>query len=241
MTDLERLFRRLVDNLIAIDPARLHRSMPLSDLYESVIPYRTNRRSLSIDTAEDYDFLLLRLCAGEGGFLRMLSPDVAERFRSESASTNPNLELIRAYADAELQLETERLAHALGPGPDEAFAPPEDVGFDAPLPMPAREAEGGDEVISLEILRAARMAPDPVPIVPALPRMTAEPDPEPSTRAEAYPRCSFCGGRLPSGRSVNFCPHCGQNQSYTRCPECQAELELGWRHCINCGHFVGEQ
>ena len=73
MTDLERLFRRLVDNLIAIDPARLHRSMPLSDLYESVIPYRTNRRSLSIDTAEDYDFLLLRLCAGEGGFLRMLS------------------------------------------------------------------------------------------------------------------------------------------------------------------------
>ena len=74
--------------------------MPLSDLYESVIPYRTNRRSLSIDTAEDYDFLLLRLCAGEGGFIRMLSPDVAERFRSESSSTNPNLDLIRAYADA---------------------------------------------------------------------------------------------------------------------------------------------
>ena len=241
MTDLERLFRRLVDNLIAIDPARLHRSMPLSDLYESVIPYRTNRRSLSIDTAEDYDFLLLRLCAGEGGFLRMLSPDVAERFRSEAASTNPNLELIRAYADAELQLETERLAHALGPGPDEAFAPPEDVGFDAPITMPAREAEGGDDVISLETLRAARMAPDPVPIVPAPPRMTADPDPDPPLRTESGLRCSFCGGRLPTGRPVNFCPHCGQNQAFTRCPECQAEIELGWRHCINCGHLVGEE
>jgi hypothetical protein len=240
MTDLERLFRRLVDNLIAIDPARLHRSMPLSDLYESVIPYRTNRRSLSIDTAEDYDFLLLRLCAGEGGFVRMLSPDVAERLRSESASTNPNLDLIRAYADAELQLETEPLAHALGPGPDEAFAPPEDIGFDISPPTSLREPEGGAEVISLETLRAARLGPDPVPIVPAPPRMTAEPDPDPSTRADAGPRCGFCGGHLPSGRPVNFCPHCGQNQTFTRCPECQAEIELGWRHCINCGHYVGE-
>jgi double zinc ribbon protein len=241
MTDLERLFRRLVDNLIAIDPARLHRSMPLSDLYESVIPYRTNRRSLSIDTAEDYDFLLLRLCAGEGGFLRMLSPDVAERFRSESTSTNPNLDLIRAYADAELQLETEPLAHALGPGPEEAFAPPEDVDFDAPPQISAREADDGSEVISLETLRAARMAPEPVPIVPAPPRMTAEPDPDPPPRSESGIRCSFCGGRLPTGRPVNFCPHCGQNQSFVRCPECQAEIELGWRHCINCGQLVGEE
>ena len=78
----------------------------------------------------------------------MLSPDVAERFRSESASPNPSLELIRAYADAELQLETERLARALGPGPDEAFAPPEDVDFEPPEPMAPREAEGGADVIS---------------------------------------------------------------------------------------------
>jgi len=239
MTDLERLFRRLVDNLIAIDPARLHRPMPLSDLYESVIPYRTNRRSLAIDSAEDYDLLLLRLASGEGGFVRTLSSDVAERLRVESSSPNPNLDLIRAYADAELQLETEPLAHALGPGPDGAYAPPED--FEPDPPRLAREAEGGADMISLETLRAARLGPDPVPIVPAPPRMTADPDPAPPSRTDSGIRCSFCGGRLPSGRPVNFCPHCGQNQSFTRCPECQADMELGWRHCINCGHFVGEQ
>jgi hypothetical protein len=73
MTDLERLFRRLVDNLIAIDPARLHRPVALADLLNSIIPYRTNRRALSIDSAEDYDMLVLRLCSGEGGYVQMSS------------------------------------------------------------------------------------------------------------------------------------------------------------------------
>lgn len=237
MTDLERLFRRLVDNLIAIDPARLHRPMPLSDLYESVVPYRTNRRSLSIDSAEDYDLLLFRLCSGEGGFVRMLSPDVAERLKNELGTPNPNLDLIRAYADSELQLATDQLAHALGPGPDEAFAPPEE-----PDRYLSPEAESAD-VISLETLRAARMAPEPTPMVPPPPRMTAEPDAIGSSDSggSGQPRCSYCGGKLPGGRPVNFCPHCGQSQSFTRCPECQADIELGWRHCINCGHFVGEE
>ena len=243
MTDLERLFRRLVDNLIAIDPARLHRALPLSDLYESVVPYRTNRRSLAIDSVEDYDLLLLRLCAGEGGFVRMLSADVAERLRRERESSNPNLDLIRAYADAELRIETEPLAHALGPGPGEAYAPPEDEPLEEPESEPASAADDIG-VISLETLRAARLGPEPIPMVPPPPRMTAVPEPETLAvshgKGDAAQRCSFCGGKLPGGRPVNFCPHCGQNQSFTRCPECQAEVELGWRHCVACGHALGE-
>ena len=120
MTDLERLFRRLVDNLIAIDPARLHRPITLGDLLGSVIPYRTNRRSLSIDSAEDYDMLVLRLCTGEGGFVRMVSDDIGQVFRDQLTSPNPDLEVLREYEKAELLLGTEPLAHALGPGPEEA-------------------------------------------------------------------------------------------------------------------------
>ena len=48
------------------------------------------------------------------------------------------------------------------------------------------------------------------------------------------------GGRLPTGRAVNFCPHCGQNQTLTLCPECRSEVEPGWRHCVNCGRAVAE-
>jgi hypothetical protein len=34
---------------------------------------------------------------------------------------------------------------------------------------------------------------------------------------------------------VNFCPHCGADQARARCPACQANIEVSWRHCITCG------
>ena len=239
MTDLERLFRRLVDNLIAIDPARLHRPIALGDLVGSVIPYRTTRRALGIDSAEDYDMLVLRLCSGEGGFVRLLSDDVTLVFRDQLTTPNPDLGVLGEHRQAELVLCGEPLAHALGPGPEEAYAPVEEEYLDPappsspPLPLAA----------PVDSARRMPFTAEPVPpMVPPPPRMTAEPEPQrqPVLRLESGPRCSYCGGHLPAGRTVNFCPHCGQNQSFTRCPECQAELELGWRHCINCGHSVGE-
>ena len=54
------------------------------------------------------------------------------------------------------------------------------------------------------------------------------------------PTCLYCGGSLPTGRAVNFCPHCGQSQTRILCPECRSEVEPGWRHCVNCGAAVGE-
>jgi len=243
MTDLERLFRRLVDNLIAIDPARLHRPIALGDLLSSVIPYRTNRRSLSIDSAEDYDMLVLRLCAGEGGFVRMVSDDITQVFQDQLTSPNPDLEVLRQLETAELVLGTEPLAHALGPGPEDAYAPPEEE----PLEAPARSSPPSTRKVEppLESLRRVPFSAEPAPavttpMVPPPPRMTTDPEPRPRLVRDSGNRCSFCGGPLPAGRTVNFCPHCGQNQTFTRCPECQSELELGWRHCITCGHHVGE-
>jgi hypothetical protein len=51
-------------------------------------------------------------------------------------------------------------------------------------------------------------------------------------------RCRYCGGDLPSGRSPNYCPHCGQNLQVKNCPACGAEVEAGWRFCITCGKSV---
>lgn len=257
MTDLERLFRRLVDNLIAIDPARLHRPMPLADLLDSVIPYRTTRRALQVDSAEDYDMLILRLCAGEGGFVRMVADEISQLFQEQVTSPNPDLSVLRDYNKAELVLGTEPLAHALGPGPDEAYAPPEPPtpepveelifpsAIEPAVPEPPARRAGeppakrrGADVVPLPFT-AEPTPPASPPMMPPPPRMTAEP--EPSTRHGKGPRCSYCGGALPTGRPVNFCPHCGQNQALTRCPECQAEMEIGWRHCINCGHAMGEE
>ena len=238
MTDLERLFRRLVDNLIAIDPARLHRPITLGDLVGSVIPYRTTRRALGIDSAEDYDMLVLRLCAGEGGYVRLLSDEAMLAFRDQLASPNPDLGVLAEYRQAELVLGGEPLAHALGPGPDEAYAPAEEEYLEPPPPA----APPPSIALTVESRRVPFSAEPVPPVVPPPPRITAEPEPQrrPVLRLDSSARCSYCGGPLPSGRTVNFCPHCGQNQSFTRCPECQADLELGWKHCINCGHSVGE-
>ena len=47
--------------------------------------------------------------------------------------------------------------------------------------------------------------------------------------------CAFCGGELPVGRAVIFCPHCGQNVGVVHCPSCGTELDVGWRFCLTCG------
>ena len=47
--------------------------------------------------------------------------------------------------------------------------------------------------------------------------------------------CTFCGGTLPEGRAVTYCPHCGQNLAAKHCAGCGAELDPLWKFCINCG------
>jgi hypothetical protein len=47
--------------------------------------------------------------------------------------------------------------------------------------------------------------------------------------------CKFCGGTLPEGRTVTYCPHCGQNLAAKHCAGCGAELDPIWKFCINCG------
>ncbi|MEP7326233.1 MAG: zinc ribbon domain-containing protein [Gemmatimonadota bacterium] len=225
MTELERFFRRLVDNLIAIDPARLHRPVELTEIAQAIVPYRTNRRALELESNEDYDMVLLRLCGGEGGYVRTEPPEVQQAFAAQAASPNPDLSILRDLGSTGLVLATEQLAYALGPEPDAAFAPPEleeDI-------VPMRPVD--PSIIPLDSVRWTRATIEPV-----ADEEEATPD-----IAERTGRCSYCGGSLPTGRPVNFCPHCGESQSYVRCPSCQAEVELGWKHCVSCGAAIQDE
>jgi len=47
--------------------------------------------------------------------------------------------------------------------------------------------------------------------------------------------CKFCGGTLPEGSTVVYCPHCGQNLAAKHCAGCGAELDPAWKFCVNCG------
>ena len=241
MTDLERLFRRLVDGLIAIDPARLHRPVGVAELVRSIVPYRTSRAALALDSVEDYDLLILRLLSEEGGFVTVRPDEVAQRCRGELISNNPDPGLLREFGGAEVSLTAERLAQALGatgggqwapPDPIDTEQTPEVAGIDTAEDL-VDEVDDADEGI-LETGRVPWVV-DPSPSRPSVIPLNTGAVPD------AGSRCGYCGGLLPNGRQVNFCPHCGQSQTFIRCGECGNEVEFGWKHCVACGTSVGEE
>ncbi len=226
MTDLDRLFRHLVASLAAADPARLNRPLALGEIRDSIIPYRMSRRALGLDTIEDYDLLLLRLAAGDGNYARTTPEDVRAKFAREVSGSNPDLGLLRRYPDAALTLEGLRVARALAASDDEdRYAPPE----------PKVEPDSDPEPDHMP-------EPDPTPAQVLDLEVSRPPVRPPASAPAAEPglMCLYCGGSLPAGRTVNFCPNCGQSQTTPRCPLCQTEVELGWRHCINCGGTLAQ-
>ena len=241
MTELDRLYRRLVDGLIAIDPARLHRPFTVADLVRSIVPYRTSRAALGLDSSEDYDLLILRLLSEEGGYVNVRPDEVAQRCRGELIGTNPDPALLREFGGAEVTLATDRLAQALGPGPDAAWAPPEEPDTEQTL----ETLQGSTSIEEIEdetdvdtgVLETGRVpwVVDPGAGRPGVIPLNTGAVPDEGTR------CGYCGGLLPGGRQVNFCPHCGQSQTFIRCGECGNEVEFGWKHCVACGAGVGEE
>ncbi len=223
MTDLERFFRRLVGNLASTDPARLHRPLPLTDVQYDIVPYRANRRALALDSSEDYEMVLLRLCAGEGGLVRTEPEEARARFVKELGAPNPDLGVLQAFDNVVLTLRSEPLARALGPerDRDSSYAPPQALESE---PEPEAPARGLPEISHQD----AEAGIDDL--------FDAAPDEAEATTA---PQCFYCGAQLPAHRAVNFCPHCGQSQTVPTCSHCRGELEPGWKHCVNCGKAVG--
>jgi hypothetical protein len=225
VSDLDHFFRQLVANLSATDPARLYQSIPIADIQNVIIPYRANRRALGLASAEDYEVLLLRLCAGEHGLARTDPPEIQAKFASEMAGTNPDLGLLRTHGDALVSLSGHAVALALAVDPHAAYAPPA---------VPAEETFGAAP--------GHTILPDEVPgeELP-LDEIRTRENGDPHLADAAGLMCLFCGGTLPAHRPANFCPHCGQSQTTLRCPACQAEIEVGWRHCAGCGAPVGDR
>lgn len=127
MTDLQRFFRVLVRNLAATDPARLRGPLALTDIRNTIVPYRANRRSLQLESSEDYELVLMKLCAGQEGFARTEPEDVRLLFAAELRSVNPDLFVLHIHENAVVRLEAAPLAEALNLKPDLAFAPPEEA------------------------------------------------------------------------------------------------------------------
>ena len=224
---LERLFRCLVANLQALDPAALHRPVPVVDVYERLVPYRTHRSAIGVDTGEDYDLTVLRLLAGEGAFATTFPEEVRTALARELEGTNPDIGLFRQFHDATLLLAPEQVAAALGmpePMTEGEFVPEEPLVEPVMDEPPAGEGEGpSGEALPFMLEESAD---------------EARPLAQPREVAPVSAPCPYCGDELPVGRAVLFCPHCGQNVGVVHCPTCGTELDVGWLFCITCGQKV---
>ena len=215
--ELDRLFGRLVESLVAAGPGRLAVPFIAAELYERLVPYRSNRAHLNVATHQDYEMTVLRLLAGERGYAQLEPADVQDALRREAEAQNPDTGVFRSFPDAQVMIN--RIAAERFLKAERAFAPPlASATPEIAEHQPDEENEGD-----------------------------AEPEVAPTgshfsfDESEAKtPQCAYCGGTLPGARKVNFCPHCGQPPSgELRCPGCGSEVDVGWAYCVGCGRSTG--
>jgi hypothetical protein len=83
---------------------------------------------------------------------------------------------------------------------------------------------------------APAQAPATPPSAAPVRAQAPERPPRPAARTEEpVPDCRFCQTRIPAGRTVTFCPWCGERLIPLICSRCGTELDSEWRHCITCG------
>ena len=216
--DLDRLFERLVSVLADDAPGRLAVPFAAAEVYERLVPYRSNRSILRVATHQDYEMAVLRLLAGERGYASLEPAEVREALEREAGEKNPDTGLFRQFPDAVLSLN--RLAAERFLRGDRAFAPPSPPPLN---PEPPDVAAGEDDEAA---------GSEKAPLAGAAFELAEQ--------SESPRQCPYCGETLPGSRKVNFCPQCGQPPSgELRCPACGGEMDVGWRYCVSCGRATG--
>ena len=229
MDELTRFARHLIEQLGASSEG-VHRAIPVASLRETVLPYRKHRRALGVESVEDYETVLLRLVAGERGYLRTTPAEAAERCRNELAQATPDLAVLDEVAGATVQI-TSMAAAQIVDGADGRSG--------------GRAVEGVSEVgpvsevgADSEVSEDSGVSPLRRPVRPVRPARPSPPSPPSSPTSQSSPSCRHCDHALPAGRQVVFCPWCGQRLIPFTCPRCGTELSSEWRHCITCGAEV---
>ena len=208
MDDLDRLFQRLVHNIRNGHAEYLSVPFTVAELHDTLVPYRHYRRDLGIETNQDYEAAVTRLISGERGYIRA-DEAMQQKLKKEIASAHADPGLFREYASTRISLVPEAVK-ALG-----VPIPAQNAGGYAVGKRTAVGRNGGEGGATNEGTTSFTM--------PALSSM------------EVAEGCRYCGGTLPEGRAVTYCPNCGQNLAAKHCAGCGAELDPAWKFCVSCG------
>jgi len=244
---LHRFARHLAETAAARDPAALRAPLPLDEIATRLMPYRACRRALGLDSAEDYDLLLLRLAAEDAGLAATFPAEAAERCREEVTGANPDLSLLWRLEGATVRLNLAAIAEAplepevpSEPAPNagyelvflDAVTNVDTAAADEPpqaAAEPEQEPEQQEVAPELDLGPmdlAEQEAPDPAPAAPPPAPVMA---PELPVDSEAP---SASEDPMPTPAPSAPVP--------TRCPTCAAILPVGRpvQFCPDCGRSV---
>jgi len=242
---LQRFYEALIEALRERGPSDLERPFTVAEIYQDLVPYRTHRDRLGVEMNGDYEHALLRLLAGEGGYLRLESEHALRDIRGELEEKSPNTTVYRDYAAVDVRIDPFVLRSGEGEGEAETAE------FEVETEGPEEDAEeAAAEAVEPEMLDSlapdAGAAPDtsdaetaffsgaaPATSMPA--RASGEAAAAATTKGGEDGHCAWCRSELPKRDTINYCPFCGQDQSLTPCRSCGEALEAGWQFCIVCG------
>jgi hypothetical protein len=205
MDDLDRLFQRLVHNIRNGHAEYLSVPFTVAELHDTLVPYRHYRRDLGIETNQDYEAAVTRLISGERGYVRA-DEAMQQRLKKEVASAHADPGLFREYASTRISLVPEAVKNLGVTIPAKTAG-----GYSVGAPAPAGGNGGGQGAGTTSF---------------TVPTLTSMDLPE---------GCRYCGGTLPEGRAITYCPNCGQNLAAKHCAGCGAELDPAWKFCVSCG------
>ena len=237
---LSRFYGALVDEIRAQRPDYLTGPFTVAEIYQNLVPYGVHRDRIGVEMNGDYEDALLRLLAGEGGYLILESDTALRNLREELESPNPNTGMYREYAAVDVRLNAARL--------DSQVADSSEIGTtDSSSPV----LEGVVDIgfLTASGSEAAEEAPGSAFESDGEPETTSEPDGEPESSSESFgdpesasgsagdppSACRWCRADLPRRDTLNFCPFCGTDINIVPCGQCGEELEPEWRFCAACG------
>lgn len=225
---LERFHRALIEEIQTQRPEYLTGPFTVAEIYQNLVPYSSHRDRIGVRMNGDYEDALLRLLAGEGGYLVLESEPALRDLRAELGTPNPNTGLYREYAAVDVRLNQATLDLAL---------------LAEGVPQDLSEEFASGEPLSVADLAPAEAALDTLSIVPPgvdvfQDRMPASPPATGAATAAAPNACQWCRAELPARDNLNFCPFCGTDLKVVPCNDCGEELEPEWRFCIACGAEV---
>lgn len=231
MTDLERFAAILLAEWQA-ESGRTDAALSVGDLLDRTFPYRSARRTLQLESSEDYELCVLRLVSEEGGLVETSPAEAGEMARATLAEKIPDLDQLQLLRSALVTFSDDAVSRLDGVRPlPQAMASEAEV---------SEEASTGEETPDRGVIPIRRHAESAGSTEAPPPTRAAPSEPPPAflTGVAFTPpdgACWQCSTPLPTGRRVNFCVDCGADQRAPQCLACGSVVERHWKHCPECG------